>query len=105
MSEDYAAILREGATLDWTYTDTTTRLHALAEGQPDVDEWRYEGVKFACGRTPKGGLAWVPGIFSRMYMPRCALCCDRTGLPRGVGSPKNDDACRLILGMPVGSAP
>ena len=27
-------------------------------------------------------------------------CCDATGMPRGKGSPKNDHACRSILGLP-----
>lgn len=99
--EDYDATLREYARVDWVYSGwTPKRLHAMAEGDPDVHNWCYEGVRFACGVYPKERLAYVPGIFSRMGMQRCNTCCDRTGLPRGTGSPKNDDECRRILGLP-----
>ena len=48
-------------------------------GAPELDT--------ACGRR----LAMtLPGLFSRMGMPRCAHCCDRLGIPRGAGAPLND---------------
>lgn len=48
----------------------------------------------SCGRK-----LWlhIPGIFTRLVAPRCNRCCDVLGVPRGVGSPKNDAACRRIL--------
>lgn len=32
----------------------------------------------------------IPGVFSRMGLPRCAFCCTRLGIPRGDGTPVNE---------------
>jgi hypothetical protein len=102
MSDDHAQTLRDYARLDWLYAAPAYRvLHALGEGDADPDIWAFTGVTFACGATPPDGIANIPGVFSRMGLPRCPGCCDATGLPRGKGSPKNDDACRGILGLSV----
>ena len=53
-------------------------------------------VVAACGRTITG--ASIPGIFTRMGAMRCNACCRALGIPAGKGSPKNDDACRRLLG-------
>ena len=82
---------------DWVYTATEggKRLHHLATiKNPDtVDaEWQADGVS-TCGLRKR----WViPGVLSRMGMSRCAHCCARLGWPRGIGSPKNDDALRPL---------
>lgn len=86
---------REIARYDWLYDARHHILHAPAEFE--VVGWHAENVTFACGR--KASSANVPGIFSRLRLTRCAQCCDRLGYPRGVGSPKNDDACRVLLGL------
>ena len=54
-----------------------------------------ENGETLCGRGPVG--LSIPGMFSRMEAKRCDKCCDRSGYPRGVGSPKNGAACRAIL--------
>jgi hypothetical protein len=90
-----ADYLREIAQYDWLYAGRFDRLHAPAEADYDAEEWAAVDVTFACGwQVP---MAWIPGIFSRADMTRCAHCCDKVGLPRGDGSPKNDPECRRIL--------
>lgn len=96
---DYAADLMRYARVDWVYAKPWRVLHAMGEGAADVDLWAYTGVRFACGEKPKGGEAHIPGILSRMHLPRCPGCCAATGLPVGTGSPKNDRQCRAILGL------
>lgn len=60
--------------------------------------WAVETpVRLACGRTATR-LA-VPGMFSRLSLPRCAQCCRALGGPEGNGSPKNDDRWRALLGL------
>lgn len=90
--------------VDWFVTRTYNRLHwaDLTEEQLSAvpEYWSIPGpVKLACGRTA----AWlhIPGVFTRMGAMRCVRCCDVQGLPHGKGSPKNDDACRVLLGLPV----
>lgn len=84
---------------DWLTADDLTLLH-YAAGLTGEDETLWEKVRLACGQR----VEWVciPGIFTRMGARRCGACCDIRGLPRGKGSPKNDDACRVLLGLPVG---
>lgn len=92
---------------DWLYGKPRYRvLHhgtqpAEAVGQ---DDWPVEGfgVATACGLT----LRWaaIPGIFSRLAVPRCAKCCAKLGYPRGNGSPKNDDACRPLVEARIAAA-
>lgn len=57
----------------------------------------------ACGRKGVWGL---PGIFSRMDLPRCKQCSRALGWPHGVGSPKNDPALRpLVEAAPTPDGP
>lgn len=91
------AELDELARVDWLYFGSCERLHAAVSATYDAEEWCALSVTLACGRSAVR--AWIPGIFSRMTLPRCAHCCDRLGMPRGVGSPKNDDDCRRVLGL------
>lgn len=56
-------------------------------------------VRLACGRT--AAALFIPGIGSRLSLPRCTGCCRATGMKPGIGSPKNDDACRAVLGLPA----
>lgn len=74
-------------------------LHAVPpDVLPQFDDWDGDPVESpaACGA---GRRLTIPGVGSRLCLPRCATCCGLTGLPEGVGSPKNDDACRVLLGM------
>lgn len=99
--------LVELARYDWVVTASYGsyrdggRLHALAAFDDDAqaeDQWGGAGTT-ACGFHSE----WlsIPGLFTRMGQKRCRRCCDLTGLPRGEGSPKNDDECRRLLGMPL----
>jgi hypothetical protein len=90
------------AAADWLVTKSWNRLHDADLNPVDRDDLADQGyldgpVRLACGRRA----AWVsiPGVLTRLGAPRCTGCCRATGLPPGVGSPKNDDACRAILGL------
>jgi hypothetical protein len=96
---DGIATLTEYARFDWVVFGTWDRLHNPAEFAVDVDEWCCRDVTTACGLRRER--AFIPGIFTRMGAERCSHCCDRSGYPRGKGSPKNDDGCRALLGLPT----
>jgi hypothetical protein len=83
--------LRELGEWDWWVLPTWNRLHAAEEF--NYDQWPVGDGRTACGR--RGRLA-LPGILTRMGAHRCDHCCDRLGFPRGIGSPKNDKACRPL---------
>ena len=85
------------AELDWLVAGDWSRLHCARVSTPNVDEWRFEGVTFGCGWSVE--VASIPGLFARMGAARCARCCDFAGIPRGAGSPKNDNRCRRQLGL------
>jgi hypothetical protein len=106
---------RNIAEYDWCYTfvtDCTGRceehdghcdcisreLHAPSDVSA-WDDWDGDQVlgPALCGI---GVSQTIPGMFDRMGADRCKDCCDRLGYPHGVGSPKNDQACRDMLGMP-----
>ena len=56
--------------------------------QQDGEDMRHGIGTTLCGR--KGSLT-MPGIVSRMGLPRCAHCCRLAGIPRGDGAPANSD--------------
>lgn len=89
----------ELAQLDWVIFTGATRLHALGSLEdPVAADFDWSGWGFtACGRR-----SWlsIPGLFSRMGLQRCYHCCRILGFPQGEGSPKNDDVCRKIMGLP-----
>jgi hypothetical protein len=64
-------------------------LHRLAEidwWEPADDEMiRGDGVT-VCG---KRGFLHMPGVLSRIGLPRCGACCRLTGVPGGDGAPWN----------------
>lgn len=95
--EDYAETLTRYARVDWVAFGNWDRLHNAIEFVADAHEWCYLDVLTACGL--RRDRAFVPGIFTRTGAERCAHCCDRSGFPRGTGSPKNDDACRALVGL------
>lgn len=83
---------------DWLYAKPWRILHhfELTKEQSKRLWDNYLGpMQATCGRTYE--TPSIPGIFSRMGLPRCQRCCDRLGYPRGKGSPKNDDACRPLV--------
>ena len=78
---------------DWVDTPTGERLHHLASlDDPELTDSEWQGT----GRTTCGlrSTFRIPGLMSRMGVDRCARCCDRLGIARGVGSPKNDAELR-----------
>jgi hypothetical protein len=95
------------ARVDWLVTKSWNRLHAVLEWtdehRADMEqEWAVlPPVRLACGRTAAS--VHIPGMFSRMGAQRCTGCCRATGMVPGIGSPKNSDDCRAILGLPVES--
>jgi len=88
---------------DWYVTAAGRRLHwADVTGHEEeiTVGWAVtSAVRLACGRTVT--YLCIPGLFTRMGAQRCIHCCRALGYPRGKGSPKNDNACRVILGLPV----
>lgn len=71
----------------WLVFPTTwDRLHRVSEIEWE-DGNMIGGFGIAlCGRK---GYLTMPGIGSRMGLPRCAHCCRLTGVPRGDGAPFN----------------
>jgi hypothetical protein len=66
---------------------TWNRLHRVADIEWEDAEDMIGGEGTAlCGRK---GYLTMPGMFSRMGLPRCAHCCRLAGVPRGDGSPFN----------------
>lgn len=79
---------------DWVRTPAGKRLHApMVWDDPHEEMYDPHGVT-ACRIS---GELLIPGLFSRMGLPRCRHCCRLTGMPPGKGSPKNDDACRPLV--------
>jgi len=91
-------LFRTYARADWVQSPSGVILHHLAEVEAvNEGEWCATG-RSACGvRT-----TWrIPGMLSRMGAERCRRCCDKLGIARGIGSPKNDKALRKWLGIAV----
>jgi hypothetical protein len=89
---------------DWYVSKSWNRLHWAEIGNEYhagiAMDWAVtEPIRLACGRMAEG--LWIPGMFSRMGAMRCTGCCRALGYPQGKGSPKNDDACRVLLGLPA----
>lgn len=69
-------------------------LHRVSSAKwRDVDEY---GGSYVVGRGTMvcgaSGEIFMPGILSRMGLPRCKKCCAALGIPGGNGSPFNDKA-------------
>jgi len=102
-AEEFISIGR----VDWYVTKSWRKLHAVrdedwtGEHRADMEqEWAVlSPVRLACGRVAAS--VCIPGMFSRMGAERCKGCCRALGYPQGKGSPKNDDACRVLLGLPA----
>lgn len=76
-------------------------LHAPADWLTDeqCDDLEDGGARItaACGRNFKGMV--MPSANQRTSILRCNTCCKRRGMPVGVGSPKNDNGCRTVMGL------
>lgn len=100
--DEETAYFVEIAPYDWFVTQNYNRLHwadLTAEQLSTVPEYMAAlgPIRLACGRV--ASRVAIPGIFTRMGAMRCTGCCRATGMPQGKGSPKNDDACRKVLGL------
>ena len=95
MSDTDEELLVDLARFDWITTPSGEKLHALLAGLIDVENWWFTDIATQCGRVADYG--YIPGVFTRMGAERCKRCCDVLGYPHGVGSPKNDPACKAAL--------
>jgi hypothetical protein len=88
-----AAEVREIGEWDWWDTRRGDCLHAAEVVYDPIYDVAGNGVT-ACGRKTWLG---IPGLFTRMGLPRCSRCCKRLGYPQGIGSPKNSTECRPLV--------
>ena len=76
----------------WLVLPSWNLLHRVA----DIEWDKYEtgdDAPYGTGTTLCGRKGWLqmPGIMSRMGLPRCAHCCRLAGVPLGDGAPANFD--------------
>ena len=71
----------------WLVDRRWNALHRIAsiEWEEPDEMIAGEGIS-VCGRQRR---FFMPGIFSRMGLKRCAECCKLLGIPRGDGAPFN----------------
>jgi hypothetical protein len=83
---------------DWLLGAKGRILHAPHPDfpMPTDDPAIAERWRTACNHWIHGS---IPGMFSRLELPRCGRCCDVMGYPPGTGSPRNDPAIRSLLGL------
>ena len=80
------------------------RLH-LVPGIPWWDGKKHPGLQdeaccapgaigeALCGRGSRKNGGWnIPGVFDRLGLERCRLCCDAAEFPWGFGTPGNEQA-------------
>lgn len=85
----------------WLVASTWNVLHHATITDPDDlaeidDGGTVLDVRLTCGQRAK--TVTIPGLFTRVGARRCSRCCARLGYPRGVGSPKNEQAIRTMKG-------
>lgn len=84
-----------------TQATSTGRLHAIDRGvltEADMEAWLTTPseedslrLQAACGLNS----AWTyPDLGSRYDAQRCAFCCRELGIPRGYGTPVNEDGSK-----------
>jgi hypothetical protein len=70
----------------WLQISNRSTLHRVSSiTWADNDEIWGHGAT-ACGEF---ATLHMPGIFSRMWSPRCRVCCHVAGVPPGDGAPWN----------------
>lgn len=93
--------LHELARYDWVvayemqFSRVIHQLAAFDDPELAEDEWGGQG-RTSCGLKT---YLCIPGLFTRMDAPRCKTCCKIAGFPEGIGSPKNDDDLRPLVGL------
>ena len=90
---------------DWVCKSGGTVIHHLASADDarEFDEECHGGGTTSCGI--RSDYWTIPGMFTRMGSKRCSRCCDKLGYPRGIGSPKNDKACRSLVEARIAGHP
>lgn len=78
---------------DWrrrwlVFSKSWGRLHRVSEIDYEDDETIGGIGTTLCGRS---GYLTMPGLLSRLGLPRCEVCCRLTGVPLGDGAPANED--------------
>lgn len=77
----------------WFHSPSGDRLHYVPEAANDYGFWERACSSDGSSRSVAiCGLEaeWVaPGLFSRLGMPCCKRCCEKTGIPHGDGTPFN----------------
>lgn len=78
----------------WWYSSRGTVLHFVREAETMTwyEKMRDLGgavVRAACGLRARFSPA---GFVSRMQLKRCDRCCDKLGIARGAGTPRNEAA-------------
>jgi len=67
------------------------KLHRVSEikwNQPGWGEEMISGHGYTvCHRD---GVLRMPGVLSRLHVPRCKFCCAALGIPYGNGTPYNE---------------
>jgi len=73
----------------WLVTTSWNRLHRIVGGKvcEELIPVGIVGGQSLCGLKERR--FGMPGIFSRMGLPRCAHCCRLAGIPVGDGAPFN----------------
>lgn len=81
--------------LTWSEIDRDELLHHAATLS---DPYAYLDGETSAGTTTCGMAVAlsIPGMFTRMGATRCDHCCAATGVPEGVGSPKNDENAATV---------
>jgi hypothetical protein len=98
------------AKFDWLVTRRNRVLHAVRDSEwteahraDMAADWVVTTpVRLACGQLARSVM--IPGMFSRMGLPRCRECCRALGYAEGPGSPKNASGLRKRLGLDGGTA-
>jgi hypothetical protein len=70
----------------WLVTPRGSTLHRVSSISWDDED---EIAGFGTTACAKFALLRMPGLLSRMYAPRCRLCCLVAGVPTGDGAPFN----------------
>lgn len=97
------------AKFDWLVTRRNRFLHAVRDSEwteahraDMAADWAVTTpVRLACGQVAR--TVTIPGVFSRMGLPRCRGCCRALGFPQGTGSPKNVSGLRKRVGLDGGT--
>jgi hypothetical protein len=77
-------LLHRVSSIDWNNESTLVVIPVGGEGET------------LCGQA---GILAVPGILSRMGLPRCPECCRLAGVPEGDGAPYNSEGSEGWSGL------